>query len=543
MDMSILCRKALCALAFFGFLSHPAWGQQQDETVVTIDYGILQGVIDEDSLSFRGIPYAQPPVGERRWQPPEPPSAWEDLRDATRYSKPCPQSASLKIPGLNIPAVEGKEDCLYLNVWTPRQKSRAALPVMVFLHGGGFASGSGVGLTPLDHVYTGEKFAPKAQVVMVTLNYRIGALGYLAEPSLSAESATGVSGNYGLQDQIAALQWVREQIAYFGGDPRNVTVFGESAGAMSICSLLAQQKDTNLFHKAIMQSGSCQARTMEDQLQRGVVQAKRWGCNHDDPAKQVACLKAVPLKKIIKNQANFSIMSFRKAPGAMLEHAPVVDGIILTEMPLAALAKRREAMPMIIGNNHEEFPLFTFADVLTEKKYRKILKRAGFPEDETEAVERFYHKKTLGSYARAAASLGRDIQFTCPAREIRDALRNNTAAPVYGYIFDMPIRQWMDNIAGVFHGVDLLFLFDKLRFKDALSFDAVREKKVSSMMMEMWGNFAHTGEPRNKTLQWYPERNEAKVQAVLSEKPQLVEDFQGTPCEQLKQLSVRVQHL
>lgn len=540
MDVSVSCRKMLCVFAFVTSLNQPAFSQQS-ETLVSTGYGELKGIVDEGSVSFRGIPYAKPPVGALRWQPPETPDSWQGVRDARRYSKPCPQSASLKIPGTH--AVEGKEDCLYLNVWTPREKTQSSLPVMVFVHGGGFASGSGVGFGPLDSVYTGEKFAPSAQVVMVTFNYRIGALGYFAEPSLSAESDTGVSGNYGLQDQIAALQWVREEIAHFGGDPQNVTVFGESAGAMSICSLLAQQKDTRLFHKAIMQSGSCQARTMEDQLQRGVAQAKRWGCDKEDAAEQVACLRAVPLKKIIKHQDHFSIMSFRKKPGAMLEFAPVVDGQVLTEMPLAGLAKRREAIPTIIGNNHEEFPHFTFADVLTEKSYRKTLRRTGFQDNEMESVERFYHKKTLGSYARAAASLGRDIQFTCPGREIRDALRQNPDAPVYGYVFNMPLRQWMDGIAGVFHGLDVLFLFQKLKFKDAMHFGIDREKKVSAMLTEMWSSFAHTGEPRSSSLQWQPETGEEKLQAMLSDTPELIRDFQAAPCEQLQQLSVRVQHL
>ncbi len=536
MDMKSVLRRMLVGVPIIFSPSLLAAGA----SVVTTSYGSLQGVVDEDTISFRGIPYAKPPIENRRWMPPEAPYAWPGVRDASQFAPACPQP-TVSIKGNTL--VEGKEDCLYLNVWVPRKESPTPLPVMVFLHGGGFASGSGVGITSIDHIYTGEKLAPRAGVIMVSLNYRIGALGFLAEPSLSAESATGTSGNYGLMDQIAALQWVRSEISQFGGDPHNVTIFGESAGAMSICSLLAQQNDRHLFHKAIMQSGSCQAHTLADQAQRGATQAKRWGCDFADPAKQVACLRSLPAKNIVAQQDSFNIMIFRQQPAATLAFAPVVDGVILAEMPLAALAKQQNPIPTIVGNNGEEFPAFAFADVRSQKKFRRLLERMGYQPDEADIVERFYDKKNHGSYARAAVMLGRDVQFTCPGREIRAALRKNEGAPVYGYVFDMPIRSWADKIAGVFHGVDLLYVFQKVRLKDVLTMKRQEEENVAAMMADFWGSFARHGQPKSRDLLWEPEQNDRKIQLRLNSAPEVLEDFQGAPCDQLSQLSVRVQSL
>lgn len=514
----------------------------ETSTIVTTSYGKIQGVSDDETISFRGIPYAKPPIENRRWMPPEAPYPWPGVRDGSHFASSCPQpTLTLKTPGGRTSIVEGKEDCLYLNVWVPQERAADPLPVMVFLHGGGFASGSGVGITKLDHIYTGEKLAPRANVIMVSLNYRIGALGFLAEPSLSATSTTGTSGNYGLLDQIAALQWVRSEISQFGGDPQNVTVFGESAGAMSICSLLAQQKDPHLFHKAIMQSGACQANTLAEQSERGEAQAKRWGCDFTDPVEQVACLKSLPLKKVIAHQDPFSILKFRTQPSTTLSFAPVVDGDLLTEMPLTALTKRQNNIPVIVGNNGEEFPSFTFADVRSTKKYRRLLERFGYQPDEVDIVARTYDKKNHGSYARAAVMLGRDVQFTCPNREIRAALRQNEGAPVYGYIFDMPVRSWADRIAGAFHGVDLLYVFQKIRLKDVLSLARQEEEKVAAMMANLWGSFAHSGRPQSQNMQWEPEQDARKTQMRLNANPSVLEDFQGDPCDQLSQLSVRVQ--
>jgi para-nitrobenzyl esterase len=208
------------------------------DPTVTIASGRLRGA-DGEVVSFKGIPYAAAPVGRLRWRAPEAPPFWRDERDATQFGPQCPQPQP-------IGAVN--EDCLTLNVWTSARSTPERLPVMVWIHGGGFSRGSGS-----NSAYDGEALARRG-VVLVTLNYRLGALGFLAHPALSRESAHGVSGNYGLLDQIAALRWVQKNIAHFGGDPANITVIGESGGAYSICILMVSPLAKGLFHRAILQS-------------------------------------------------------------------------------------------------------------------------------------------------------------------------------------------------------------------------------------------------------------------------------------------------
>jgi len=237
-------KRIIYSLALPIAISQASYGL--DRTVITKS-GPVRGA-GTDVVSFKGIPYAAAPVGQLRWHPPENPSPWSTVRDATQFGPQCPQPQRV-IPGLaGARPLPTNEDCLTLNIWTPARTAADRLPVMVWIHGGGFYVGSGS--TP---AYDGEALARRG-VVLVTLNYRLGALGFLAHPGLSHESARSVSGNYGLLDQIAALRWVQDNIAQFGGNPANVTAFGQSGGAYSICILMASPLAKGLFRRAIMQS-------------------------------------------------------------------------------------------------------------------------------------------------------------------------------------------------------------------------------------------------------------------------------------------------
>ena len=236
------------------------------EVVATANGDVRGAYTDDDNtvLAFKGIPFAAPPVGDLRWKPPMAAASWQGERDATAYSKACVQPSSTEGFYAQGP-IPQSEDCLYLNVWAPAGNSDAKTPVMVWIHGGGFVQGTGN--MPL---YDGESLA-RAGVVLVSVNYRLGLLGFLAHPALSAESAHGASGNQGIHDQIAALEWVRDNIASFGGDPGNVTIFGESAGSMSVCYLTATPLAKGLFQKAIGQSGGCFAKHASLTSDEGVV--------------------------------------------------------------------------------------------------------------------------------------------------------------------------------------------------------------------------------------------------------------------------------
>ena len=236
------------------------------EVVATANGDVRGAYTDDDNtvLAFKGIPFTAPPVGDLRWKPPMAAASWQGERDATAYSKACVQPSSTEGFYAQGP-IPQSEDCLYLNVWAPAGSSEAKTPVMVWIHGGGFVQGTGN--MPL---YDGESLAREG-VVLVSVNYRLGLLGFLAHPALSAESAHGASGNQGIHDQIAALEWVRDNIALFGGDPGNVTIFGESAGSMSVCYLTATPLAKGLFQKAIGQSGGLlrQARFAHQRRRRG----------------------------------------------------------------------------------------------------------------------------------------------------------------------------------------------------------------------------------------------------------------------------------
>ena len=224
------------------------------ELLVQTDKGRVEGFEDEGVFSYRGIPFAAPPVGELRWKPPVPAQAWADTLVAVDKPTQCPQVLSAVLTGgFSLPGFEPGEDCLFVNVDTPVTGSN--LPVMVWIHGGAFTLGEAL---QVDGGTSGDRIARTQNVVVVGLHYRLGQLGFLAHSALSAEDPNGASGNYGLLDQRAALEWVRDNIEAFGGDPNNVTIFGESAGAFSICSHLASPLSTGLFHRAILQSGNCQ---------------------------------------------------------------------------------------------------------------------------------------------------------------------------------------------------------------------------------------------------------------------------------------------
>ena len=254
-----------------------------DRTLVQTASGAVRGALGDDHLLFAGIPYAAPPVGALRWRPPQPVQPWQGVRDASKYGPRCVQDKAHDPDfGRSV-----SEDCLTLNVWTPKSRAADALPVMVWIHGGGFVNGSG-------DIYDARWLVARGGIIVVTLNYRLGALGFLAHPALAAD---GDVGNYGLADQQAALRWVHDNIAGFGGDPGKVTIAGESAGAMSVCDHLVAPGSAGLFRAAVIQSGPCQAQADRTTAERASVDyAASVGCT--DVQTAAACLRAVPSDKL-----------------------------------------------------------------------------------------------------------------------------------------------------------------------------------------------------------------------------------------------------
>ena len=379
---------------------------------VLTETGAVRGTAGPGAALYRGIPFAAPPTGDLRWRPPAPASPWSGVRDASAFGAVCPQ---LDDAG----AVAGAEDCLTLNVWTPAAPPSSPLPVLLFIHGGGNAQGAG----SLDY-YDGSVFAGKGRAVVVTTNYRLSSFGWLAQPYLSAENLRGGSGNYGLFDLLAALRWVKHNAAAFGGDPSRVTIFGESAGAVNTCSLVASPLARGLFSAALMESGGCNQRPVSDFVTFGATLTANAGCAAaSDPA---ACMRGrAPGAILAALPPDVSVVS---STGQLW--GPAVDGFALRESPEAALAHgTHNRVPFAVGANADETaqaaPL-----VSSESEYRALV-TAQFSLLAPLVLAQ-YPAAAYATPRKAYVALTTDARFVCPARRIARAAAAGGARPFTG---------------------------------------------------------------------------------------------------------------
>ena len=442
------------AFAAFMLVAGPAAATPPERPVAQVESGRLAGVEDGATIAFKGIPYAAAPVGSLRWRAPAPAAAWSGIRDASRYGAACPQAPDHHEAWAQVGPTN--EDCLFLNVWRPTRAGR--YPVMVFLHGGGFTYGSaGVPL------YDGAKLARRG-VVLVSLNYRLGLLGFFAHPALTREDPDGPLGNYGIMDQIAALRWVRRNIAAFGGDPSNVTVFGESAGAGVVQTLMGTPEATGLFQKAISESGA--GGTVLMPIRGAAASAEvigmRWAESAGLKDATVDQLRALPAGKLLGR-------SF-----------PFIDGRIVVASPGTAFARAREAkVPLLIGSNSNEATLFGTGEAAT----RKLLG------DRYDALLKAYADAQPGKSAGIA--LAEDALFVLPSMSIATMHAVN-GVPAYDYYFDQVPANRRAGSAGTPHGGELEYLFGN---PDAGSAWDAADRAVSDAMAGYWVNFARTGDP------------------------------------------------
>ncbi|HWU08198.1 MAG TPA: carboxylesterase/lipase family protein [Streptomyces sp.] len=440
---------------------------------VTTRYGQVRGEAGEAVDSFAGIPYAAPPVGAQRWKPPSPPARWAGVRDATTPGNPCMQQIQPSPWGDLAGPGTPSEDCLYLNVHAPAQRSFPERPVMVWLHGGAFTMGSGT-------FYDGSDLAARGDVVTVTLNYRLGAFGYLAHPGLAEESPQEVSGNYGLLDQQAALRWVRDNIAAFGGDPGNVTVFGESAGGGSVCHHLVSPRAIGLFDRAIAQSGcGFTLPTLESQQSNGTAWAATLGCA------DVACLRAAPADRLLTASAT---------PPA--RWTPTVDGALLPLQVTDALEDGRfHRVPVLQGTTADEGRL-TVASAydlagrqLTASGY-PVAVRTIHKERADEILAR-YPLSDHGTPAEALGAILTDSQFSCMQSRTAALM----AAHTLSFQYEFADRHAMDYLnmpisfpIGAPHGSEIRYVFGGVSGTPA-------QNTLSARMLDYWSNFARTGVP------------------------------------------------
>ena len=474
--------------------------------IIATKYGRVSGQQEDDIAVFRGIPFAAPPTGELRWRAPREPEAWQGVREANEFS---PASMQTFMPGIELLGAWEQpvdEDCLTLNIWTPGIDD-AARPVMVWIHGGGFAAGSGS-----TAIYDGQHLARRGDVVVVTINYRLGALGYLYNPAL-ADGGDRHSGNYGMRDQVAALRWVREHIAAFGGDPGNVTIFGESAGGMSVGVLLGAAEAEGLFHRAIPQSGAGHhALPLDTAAEVG----RRFCAVLEVSPDDAEALRGVPAQDVL--DAQNALMADPETAALtgryLMAFSPVVEGGFLETLPIAAVRSgRSKDVDLLCGTIEDEWTLLAAIAGVNELDETGARAALGVTTGSAEAADRLYDHYRESRAARAAAadpltvfdSVMTDYVFRIPSDRLLDAHSAlEGTGRTYGYLFNQQSPA-LDGRLRAPHAIDIPFVFgtcDEMR--EFVGGDPQTDQ-LSRFVMDAWLHFARNGNPSTNALPGWPE--------------------------------------
>jgi para-nitrobenzyl esterase len=494
-----------------------ASGSGGDPIVTTSDGAVRGAAVPGSTVdAFLGLPYAAPPTGNLRWRPPQSPTQWRGVRDATSFAPSCPQN-----PTFNpfLPPGPTSEDCLYLSVYTPTLRHDASRPVLVWIHGGALTEDAG-------RNYDGSELAADG-IVVVTINYRLGALGFLAHPALASRPG-GPAGNYGLMDQQAALRWVQANIGRFGGDPHNVTIAGESAGGLSVLAQLVSRSSRGLFQRAIIQSGSfaLNQQPLAAAEAAGEAFAAQAGC----PDQTAECLRHLPVSTLLAHQSGVYIPS-------------VVDGRVLTESIGTALAAGRFArVPILNGTNYDEERIFVSfghaisggtnvmipGSAVTAGSYQSdIAAVLGVPAARAAAIAAEYPPAAYPSPTVAFSALAGDANFACPALRIDQW--TSQRVPVFAYEFNddsAPLR-FTPPLVGppvATHGSELQYLFDLPNAPVPGTLNADQEALAASMRAA-WASFAASGNPGSAAVPWPAFGDGAQMLSLVPPRPQAEADF------------------
>jgi para-nitrobenzyl esterase len=467
--------------------------------------GLANGAVDE----FLGIPYAAPPVGALRWQPPQPAASWSGVREATQFAPHCPQLAG------PFGEASTSEDCLFLNVFTPSHRQPGSLdPVMVWIHGGALVSGESNDYDPTQLVEHG--------VTVVTINYRLGALGFLAHPALA--DPNGQSGDYGLMDQQAALRWVQRNIVSFGGDPRNVTIFGESAGGLSVLSQVASPQAKGLFEKAIAESGSynlTQA-SLASAEAAGEAFATKAGC----ASQTAACLRSLPVSTILADE---------DASG----YTPDINSEVLPQTLGTAFATGDfNRVPIINGTNHDEWRLFVALSALagspvTASNYQSMISSTlGVPATVAAVIAAQYPLTAYPSPSVALGAVGTDAIFACPALTIDESVSKFVPTFAYEFNDENAPENFLPPVSfpyGAAHATEIQYLMalPTAAFPGTLT---AQQQQLAAIMKGYWTNFAKSGFPSSFGTPFWPPFNTLtqKMQSLVPPAPQTETDFATT---------------
>ena len=504
--------------------------------LVHLASGTLEGALRGNIAVFEGIPFAMPPVGALRWREPQPVASWPGVREATSPSHPCTQNvagtdnfieplAATYDVAYTLQTLDPSEDCLYLNLWTPQLQPGANLPVMVWLHGGSNRVGSGA-----EPGYDGAILASHG-VIVVTVNYRLGVMGFFSHPELTVESPHRSSGNYGLLDQIAALKWVQQNIVAFGGDPANLTLFGESAGSIDATTLMASPLTRNLFRRVIAESGPAfglgPARTVAQMQPLGLAVGKE--AAGGKPGSQLQALRSLPAARIADIEDRLIASQFKDYD----PNASIVDGWVLPQSPARAFASAKiEPVDLLAGLNAREFAAFRVDAAAEAKKSAQPAAKPGTSEmlSQFATLARPLYGKwtdmTVATYAARILVHGSpaidqatgDILVACPVGA-EAALTTSAGQRAFVYRFERSVPGKGDSELGSFHSLELPYVFGTFQARTFswLPFTST-DHKLSQIIETYWTNFAKFGDPNGPGLpHWTPWNTRQEPYLVFSQ--------------------------
>ncbi|HEY1678200.1 MAG TPA: carboxylesterase/lipase family protein [Candidatus Sulfotelmatobacter sp.] len=503
-------RPVVCLLAIF-VLFATAWASPSAPQIKTLA-GVVEGKDDGTVRSFLGIPYAQPPVGDLRWKPPVPAAKWDGVRKATEFGQHCLQGNPFGDMVTRDPG--GSEDCLSLNVWVPSNPSSKKLAVMVWIYGGGFVAG-----TTSEGRQDGAHLAQQG-VIVVSMNYRLNIFGFFVHPELAKESPHGAAGNYGLMDQLLALHWVHDNISAFGGDPNNVTIFGESAGSFSVSAQMASPLAKGLIDKAIGESGAAFSRSglsfdslaAREEKDTKLVKEKLG-------VSTLTELRALPAEKLLE--------VFGKAGPDAFDFGPDIDGYFLPEsVPDIFAAGKQNDVPLLAGWNHDEGSFeIEYNPQKPTAENMKAMAEKDFG-DKAPQFLKLYPTDTAEKTMRSAMDYAGDKFIALSTWAWIEAQSKTGKHPIYRYRFDMapplPGKKWAPT---AYHSAEIEYVFGQLDSKAGVPWRS-EDRALSEQMMKYWSNFAKNGDPNGPGLPKWPKYISADGWPVmfLSDKPEAHKD-------------------
>ena len=499
-------KNIIFGLAFIASISISAQQDVKNQPKVKTELGVVRGISEDDVDSFKGIPYAAAPVGDYRWRPTQPAAEWEGELDATEFGSSCAQAAW---PRGNGGIADGSsEDCLFLNIWRPGNVTLTSkLPVMVWIHGGAFVGGNGASPST-----SGEKFAKKG-VILITFNYRLGRLGHFAFPALSAEHPEEPKGSYAYMDQITALNWIKQNIGAFGGNPNNVTIFGESAGGVSVHSLLTIQDSKGLFDKAIIESGGGRDGVLTGRPIRaenadryypvsaetiGVNFARKHGIEGTD-ANALVKLRELSVSEIVDGGQESDGQG-----GPETYSGPILDGRLVKETAEQSYKNGTQAkVPIIIGSNSAEVP----AGFVNASSKEELVGLFGNMKDKASAV---YDPNGSTELSKMLTFVNTDKVWAEPARFTARAY-TAVDTPAFIYLFSYVPASMQERLKyGAPHGSEIAYVFNNLEARWGAPESTLSDQNVADTMNKYWVNFAKTGNPNGEGLPDWPVYDSAK---------------------------------